>query len=62
MTIEQLIEHLKTLPPNYSLVGQYKDSNGTWVMTTVYEKHFFIVPQSNWMCCVQLIPEQVFED
>lgn len=35
MTVNDLIEKLKSFPPDHVVIGQYKDTNGSWPITPV---------------------------
>lgn len=60
MRVKDLIDLLQTLPPECEVIGQYKDSAGSWPMGWLEAAK---VPGDNNLVVVQVkVPEEVARD
>lgn len=60
MLVKDLVEHLLTLPQDYSIIGQYEDSNGTWPVVPISKECVAKVgPNSSLVYFQLLIPDYI---
>jgi hypothetical protein len=60
MLVKELVEYLLTFPQDYSLIGQYEDSNGTWPVIPIKKECIGKVgPNSSLVYFQLIIPEHI---